>query len=195
MVRKSGQLIQEVVFDDSQRWREKHLKTLEFAYGKARYFEDMMALAQEVYRFSTQSLSEFCILSVETVAKYYGLTPRFEVSSRYGVSGHASERLLELVRRFDGTVYLTGHGARNYLDHESFERAGVRVEYMDYQIASFRQLNGDFTPYVSVLDLIANEGKEGLRFGQSHTVYWREFVTEQSNSISASKADHCVDKG
>ena len=76
---------------------------------------------------------------------------------------------------FEGDVYVTGHGAKNYLDHEAFERGGVHVEYMDYQRRAYPQLHGEFTPYVSILDLIANMGREGRDLICSGTVSWREF--------------------
>ena len=84
---------------------------------------------------------------------------------------------MALVKELDGETYITGHGARNYLDHELFEEAGVRVEYMKYNQTEYRQLHGAFTPFVSILDLIANEGKDGRRVISSSSVYWKEFMT------------------
>jgi hypothetical protein len=83
------------------------------------------------------------------------------------------------VQRFGGNVYVTGHGARNYFDHELFERHGISVEYMDYQKIPYPQLHGAFTPYVTILDLIANCGAESMAYLQSGTVRWREFVEKQ----------------
>ena len=64
--------------------------------------------------------------------------------------------MLNLVKAVGGTTYITGHGARNYLDHEGFEAAGVEVEYMDYAPRPWPQSLTEFTPYVTGLDLVAN---------------------------------------
>ncbi|MCX7135190.1 MAG: WbqC family protein, partial [Proteobacteria bacterium] len=93
-----------------------------------------------------------------------------------GIGGAGSARVLDIVRKLDGTIYVTGHGARNYLDHEAFERAGVHVEYMQYLKTPYPQLHGAFNPYVSVLDLIANAGRAGLDCIHSQTVGWKEFA-------------------
>jgi hypothetical protein len=97
-------------------------------------------------------------------------------SSEMTIGGESSRRVLDIVLAVGGNVYVTGHGARNYLDHELFERAGVQVRYMDYRKAAYPQLHGEFTPYVSVLDLIANVGADGVRFIDSPSVHWKEFL-------------------
>jgi len=84
--------------------------------------------------------------------------------------------VLSVVQGLGGDVYVTGHGARHYLDHEAFEAAGVRVEYLDYEKRVYPQLHGPFTPYVSVLDLIANVGRAGRDVIASGTKPWREFL-------------------
>jgi hypothetical protein len=81
----------------------------------------------------------------------------------------------DLVRVLEEAA-ITGLGARDYLEHEMFDRAGVRVEYMTYRKVPYPQLHGAFTPYVSVLDLIANTGKSGKSVIVSGSVYWKDFL-------------------
>jgi hypothetical protein len=173
---KGANLISEAKLDDSQHWRETHRKKLRHNYTKAPFAPEMLALAEDAYAQKTDNLCEFNIYSIEKIAAYFGLTPCFLRSSQLGVGGAKSERLLQIVQKVGGTTYITGHGARNYLDHLLFEAAGIRVEYMHYQCLPYPQLYGAFTPFVSILDLIANMGREGRRYILSHSVYWKEFL-------------------
>jgi len=75
-----------------------------------------------------------------------------------------------------GKVYITGHGAANYLDHQLFEKAGISVEYMNYKMRPYKQAYGQFTPYVSILDLIANAGKAGKKYLTPQTISWKKFL-------------------
>jgi len=75
-----------------------------------------------------------------------------------------------------GTIYVTSHGARNYLDHEAFEQAGVKVHYMRYECNPYPQRWGEFTPYVTGLDLVASLGRDGSSRISSHCVPWRDFL-------------------
>ena len=102
-------------------------------------------------------LVDILIASAEVPAmRLNAVPPSLLRSSVLGVPGRSWQRVLELVKAVGGTRYITGHGALKYLDHESFEREGVIVEYMDYRPIPWPQLHGSFTPYVTVLDLIAS---------------------------------------
>ena len=48
------------------------------------------------------------------------------------------------------------------------------VKYMEYKLTKYRQLHGEFTPYVSILDLIANCGKTGKNVICSDAKYYKE---------------------
>jgi len=74
---------------------------------------------------------------------------------------------------------VTGDGARAYLDHEEFERCGIDVQYMDYKKLEYPQRFPPFTPFVSVLDLIANCGTDGRQQFVSGTVSWRNLAVDQ----------------
>ena len=49
---------------------------------------------------------------------------------------------------------------------------------MDYKMNKYSQMFGKFTPYVSILDLIACEGKGGIEYINSMTISWKEFINE-----------------
>lgn len=182
-----GQHIKDVQYDDKKEWRARHLAQLAQAYDKAPYREDMLTLVREVYAQPARGVCDVSVASIAAVCRYFGFAEpeRFLFSSEMGVPGSSTQRVLETVEAVGGDVYITGHGARNYLDHELFERRGVRVEYIDYQKVPYPQLHGDFTPYVSVLDLIANCGREGGRSICSPTKYWRDFLAEPAVPVAA----------
>jgi hypothetical protein len=96
-----------------------------------------------------------------------------------GIGGSSSQRVLDIVKALGGARYVTGLGARKYLDHQLFEDSGIRVEYMDYNKSSYKQLHGEFTPYVSILDLIANKGKDGIEIIQSGTIDWKDYLNHE----------------
>ena len=96
------------------------------------------------------------------------------------VDGTSWQRVLDLVLSAGGTRYLTGHGAANYLDHQAFEAAGVHVEFMNYSCTPWSQPRETFTPYVSVLDLIARTGPDARKYLLPTTMSWREFLKEEA---------------
>jgi hypothetical protein len=175
-----GQRIDEVLIDNKTDWRSQHRDALKQAYMKAPYRDEMLALVDEVFSKSVTTLSEVSRESMLALVRYFKLDTRvrFMNSSDMRVPGSSSQRLHDLCVAVAADIYVTGHGARNYLDHDLFERSGIKVEYMKYNMTPYPQLHGDFTPYISALDLVANCGKEGVYVIKSNSIYWKDFLNE-----------------
>lgn len=173
-----GQCINEVIPDDRQDWRQDHRRLLIQAYQSCPHVAEMIDVFDTVVLQPARSLADISRTSMLVLGEYFGLCNdrRFAQSTEIGVIGKSSERLLGLCKAVDADTYLTGHGARNYLDHSLFESAGIRVKYMNYQCLSYPQMHGPFTPYVSALDLIANCGQAGRGYICSTSKNWKEFL-------------------
>jgi hypothetical protein len=173
-----GQLISEVAIDERVDWRSQHRDTLRQAYRDAPYLCDLLHLFDGVAAAPAANLADLSVASLMALVDYFGLTSarRFLESRQLGIEGSSSRRLLDLTRAVGGRIYITGHGARNYLEHDMFESAGIEVHYMDYQRMAYSQLHGAFTPYVTGLDLVANCGRQGREVICSSTKYWRQFT-------------------
>ena len=178
--RRLSQQIDEIRIDNQRDWRGQHRNQLSQAYRKAPYASDMLALVDSVFTRPATSLSQLAHTSTLALANYFGLIEnlrQYDITN-LNIPGSRSQRVLDVVRAVGGAIYITGHGARNYLDHAAFERAGINVQYMQYRRLPYPQQHGEFTPYVSALDLVANCGREGAHYIQSSTIPWNEFVDE-----------------
>lgn len=177
-----GQRIKDVQIDSRKDWRRQHLDMLRQAYAAAPYLEDMLRLVKDAFDANPKSIGDLSRLSIMVLCDYFGLRHQthFHDIQSLGIPGSGSDRVLQIVQRVGGNTYITGHGARNYLDHEAFERVGVSVHYMNYRCSPYPQLHSQFTPYVSALDLVANCGVEGEKLIRSATVNWRDFIHEST---------------
>jgi hypothetical protein len=177
-----GQKIEEVRIDNRQEWRVRHRDMLEQAYYKAPFAADMLKLVDSVLYEPLETLSELAYSSTMAMASYFGLTADLKIhkSSHIGIGGNSTQRVLDIVRHLNGKVYITGHGARNYLDHNTFELANIHVRYMQYCRTPYPQLHGVFNPFITALDLVANCGREGAKFIHSPAIYWKDFLHEKT---------------
>lgn len=175
-----GQKIDEVLPDERIAWRDQHRELLRQNYLKAPFRDEMLSLVDKVFNQPAETLADIARASILALADYFGLGAgrQFVRSDLLHVAGNSSVRLRDIVLSLGGDVYVTGHGARNYLNHDLFQRSGIEVRYMRYYCEPYLQRYGEFTPYVSALDLIANCGPEGASHMQSSTVAWKEFVHE-----------------
>ena len=157
-------------------WKRSHRTLLEQSLKRAPFVADALTLFDDAV--ALPSLVQTLMASAECPAKYLGiLPPKVIRSSDLAIRSTSSRRVLEIVEHCGGTRYVTGHGAARYLDHELFEAANIEVVYMHYQTPPWPQNHGAFTPYVTVLDLIAALGAEGSKKLLPATVEWRNFVS------------------
>jgi hypothetical protein len=177
-----GQTIDEVRIKPMESWRNQHLALLEKSFKGAPHAEDALEIAASVTGKDLSTVAEVSRESMLALSRYFGLDAdtRFMDSRAFGIPGSSSERVLALVKAAGGTDYITGHGAKNYLDHELFESRDVSVSYMDYRSIPYPQSHGDFTPYVTALDLVAHRGRDGLASIASGTRNWKEFIDGSS---------------
>lgn len=175
-----GQLINEVRIDNRKDWKRSHFDQLQQCYKAAPFRLDMLDLVDDVFSRSHEVIGDLASASTNALVRYFsgiGDENSFRTSSSLNVPGSSSQRVIDICLALNAKTYLTGHGARNYLNHEAFEENGVAVAYIDYELDEYPQLHDDFTPYVSSLDLIANCGTEGVSLIKGKHESWRSFTT------------------
>ena len=173
-----GQKINEVLIDNRQDWRSQHISILKQAYARAPYIGEMLKLVEGVFSADTDLLSGLTVSSTAALVKYFSIGQHctFCRSSELNILGKSSKRVLDICLAYNATNYVTGHGAAKYLDYAIFEEKHIQVAYMDYQKRVYPQLFGEFTPFVSGLDLVANCGQSGAQVICSSTVPWQNYL-------------------
>jgi hypothetical protein len=167
--------INESFFSGEINWRHKHIKSIEHLYGKTQNFKQMMDITLNIYNQKTNNVAEFDQYCDEMLMSFFGVRPKILKSSEIPVSGSKTEKLVNICKELGADVYITGHGALNYLDYNLFEKNNIEVQYINYSFKPWKQF-GEWTPYVTSLDLIANTGKDCINHLDSTTVYWRDFI-------------------
>lgn len=173
--------INNTLISNTVDWRKEHLTILSHCYKKAPYFNEMFSLAERIYSYQTDILSEFNIYSIELIASFLGFNPIFVRSSTMNIPGYKTQRIVDICRQIGASTYYSGLGGLNYIEHEKFEEHNIEVRYMNYFCLEYPQLHGDFTPYVSILDMIANCGKNAVNYMQSKTISYMDAKLKKEN--------------
>jgi hypothetical protein len=148
-----------------QAWNQDHLKSLQHAYAKAPYFERYASLVEKFYGRHDEFLADFTIDFTIALAGELGIrSTRFLRSSELGVDGQKTDRLIAVLARVGADHYLSGPSARDYIEPDKFEAAGIGLEYMVYNYPEYPQLHPPFDPFVSILDLLFMTGPDAPRY-------------------------------
>jgi hypothetical protein len=143
----------------SNGWQRKHFKSIQLSYQKAAYFRDYIEGLEAI--LMGRQFETLAALNLQMLRFLMGClkleTPIVKASD-YAFQGTKSDLVLDMCLQLKADHYIFGAQGRNYADVGKFVASGVDPYFQDYQHPVYRQLHGEFLPYMSVIDLLFNEG-------------------------------------
>lgn len=152
----------EIEIDPTQHWAGKQLQAIRTWYGKAPHFSAVFPVLEEVLSRTWTRLLDLDRAATDALARLLGLDRRVVLAGELGIGGGQTDRLVAICRHLGADRYLTGDAARSYLEEGKFRDAGIAVEWHGYRHPRYKQLHGDFVPYLSVVDLLMNHGPASM---------------------------------
>lgn len=160
---KREQTISEVMIDQTQNVQEKHLKTIQCYYAKAKHYAKEFDEFSKIMQIKRTYLSEFTIELINWFKEKLGIKTELLRSSALNVPGRKVELLINICKSVGADTYLSTVGSKVYLDGDnSFEDNGIKLCYHQYKHPTYTQQYGEFIPYLSALDLLLNEGDKSM---------------------------------
>jgi len=168
------QKICEVEIQPDSDFGDKHIKTIQYNYSKAPFFSRYLGGLAAILEKRHGYLAELTIELIDWLREAIGIKTELIRSSSLGIQGNKVELLVAICKSVGAERYLSPPGSRGYIEeNDLFADNGIELCYHEYHHPRYRQLFGDFVPYLSALDLLLNEGDNSLsiiRFGQGGTV-------------------------
>jgi len=157
--------IKEIRINWDRSWNKKHWATICDTYGKAPFFGGYRDLLEDFYRRHPQLLADFVVDLTIALAHELGINgTKYMRSSSLAAQGSKTDRLLSILRSLGATHYITGPSAKDYLEEEKLQSAGITLEYMVYDYPEYRQLYPPYDPHVSILDLLFMTGPDAPQY-------------------------------
>ena len=145
-------------------WKKKALKTLQQNYSKAGFFKQNQDFIFELINYDNDNLAEYNTHFIKAISDKLCFQTSLVKSSDLNVQAKSTERLIQLVKKVDGKVYLSGSGGDKYQEKNMFEKNGIKLEYNKLPEFKYKQIKTDkFIPGLSIIDAIFNIGFEGLK--------------------------------
>ena len=161
------QRIHDVRVDQSRDFIKQHLKKIEFNYKKAPYFDywrDILwPLYHELEAREELFLADVNVQLVQTICTQVGIDTLFSHSKDLSISGKQADRLAAICLQRNATTYLSAPGSKAYIEQSDvFIRSGIQVAYHEYNPVEYSQINGDFLPYMSIIDVLCHVAPEQI---------------------------------
>ncbi len=168
---KREQLFREVEIDPTSDWRRAHWATLKQHYGGAPHWGGLSVFLEKFYAAKWRTLFDLCDFFLRDTLRRLDIRTRVVRESELGTGGLKTDRIAQVCAAVGADTYLSGPGAKAYLDEALLSARGVRVAWQAFVHPVYPQRYPGFEPNMAVLDLLANCGvgsREALLGAEAH---------------------------
>lgn len=155
--------INQIELSTSVDWASANLNLLKQNYRNAPYFDELYPHIFQLYHAPPPLMADFNLRSIEMLMDLLDVRLPWVRSSSLQPEGSSNELLIDLLGKVGATHYLSGNGARDYMQPEKFARAGIQVVWQRFTHPVYPQQFGAFVPYLSSLDALFNCGITATR--------------------------------
>jgi hypothetical protein len=139
-----------------------HWTTISHAYKKAPYFSRYSQELQALYFKKYASLTDLTVTFIHFFCEHLGVSTKFITSSSFALDTslvNSTGKVVELCQKVGIKNLYDANGALKIIDTKIFNSNGIGIEFQQYEHPIYSQQFGKFIPYMSVLDLLLNEGE------------------------------------
>lgn len=156
-----------------QCWQHRHWQTLVTNYGRAPFWSDYADELHEVYTRPWASLVELDLHMLSLARRWLDIKTPVTCSSKLGLEGTKTDRLIDMCKKTGARCYLTGSGgSQGYLDAEKIGRSGIGVIWQQFAHPRYPQRHAKlgFASHLGFIDLLVNcgPGSGDILFGTAH---------------------------
>ena len=144
-------------------WRSEHLNLIREYYRPTPFFDEIYPGLEALYARADARLMDCTMASIELLSGWLDTPIPMVRSSTLAPVGRKTDLLVDLLRKVGATCYLSGVGARAFIDEEVFRAAGVALRWQEYTPQVYPQPYGAFVPNLSSIDVLFNCGIDGSR--------------------------------
>lgn len=162
-VQKKGkglQNIRDVLISNEHNWKKKHLLSLFHCYKKAPYFNEYIPFFEDIYKKDWEKLLSLNLCLLKFIIKELDIDKKIILCSEIDAQGKGTDLILDICKKVNGVVYLSGYGGRKYIDKDRLEKNGIRLEIHNFKSPVYPQLFGDYISNLSIVDILFNCGKK-----------------------------------
>lgn len=153
-------IIKDVVVDDTQRWRKKHISAISQNYCSSEHYNKLKLVLDIINDSAQSNLADINMNIINALCKILLIKKEFIRSSELACTGTRSEKLVNIIKKLNCNRYLSPIGSKNYIENDAvFCKTDIDIDYQHYKVKDYKQKNiNSFISHLSIIDVIANLG-------------------------------------
>ncbi len=142
-----------------------HWMSILYSYKNSRFFCDYSESLNALYMSKYSTLMELTVTFIQYFCEQLGIDTRFEYSSNLLLDSkltNGTEKVADICKQVNISTLYDANGAKDIIDTKILNKNNIHVIFQDYKHPVYSQMFGKFIPYMSIIDLIMNEGSKSL---------------------------------
>jgi hypothetical protein len=145
--------------------RSKLIRQFHNAYSKAMYGKEALSIVSEIVSYDSNNLFDYILNSIQVMSMHLDITTEIVISSKIDVdhSLKAEEKVLAICEAERASTYVNTIGGTALYSKERFRASGIDLEFIKSKYIEYRQFDGEFIPWLSIVDVLAFNRKDTVR--------------------------------
>ena len=176
-------VIKEIEINDTVDWEKKHARFLFLNYKKHQFFTEIYPTVGEFYKEKYKFLMEAVWKSMKMMIDFLDIKTEivFQSQLSYDRSKKKGDLILELVKAVNGNIYLSGVGAKEYMEKvlDRAKNMEIKVLWNNFYHFKYPQRNSkQFVEGLSSLDFLFNVG-----INEGRIIFWKHVLEEKKKLL------------
>jgi hypothetical protein len=158
LVISESKKINEILINNNQPWKEKQLNVIYNTYKKAPCFNKTFEFIKFLYSSDIENLAEFNKYIIVEMCGLLEIDTEMYISSSLPVSTtDKNDRIIEICKYLNGSVYLSGNGAKKYNDESKYINNNIKLVYTTFAPPPYKHFNHpENIKGLSIIDVLMN---------------------------------------
>lgn len=152
---KLNEPIKDKVITD-KRWKKKHLQSIRSSYGKSRFFHDYFDEVESIIESADDILFDINLRFTQFFRRVLSINNELMLLSDLSITSSKSQLVLDTCIALNASEYLSGEGAKSYLDLKAFESNQIAIQYVGNNTPAYKQIH-PAVKHLSLLDWLFQE--------------------------------------
>lgn len=153
----------DILLNPNINWQKNHLNFFKENFGKSPFYQEVINAIKPIFEKGYTHICDVTIDTVKLLVKIFGIeTEIIKMSDLdYPKESKKNQLVLDLCLAARADYYLSGRGAKKYMDLEPFHEKGIDVEFQEFTQEPYKQHSSEvFVPGLTILDMMFSVGIE-----------------------------------
>jgi hypothetical protein len=147
------------------KWRDKLLRTIEFAYKKAPFFNDCFGTISLILTKEETNLASWLTFQLNTICSYLEIKTIIVETSRIYSNQHlkAQDKIIDICNQEKAEIYLNAIGGKLLYKTDDFKKNNIKLRFLNALEAEYPQFNNTFVPFLSIIDIMMFNNENSIQ--------------------------------